>query len=600
MNAGTPMINQLFVDSLFSSTLRACCWLLLLAGISLPAHSELDGEMMFLRCEGELSSLHTSALDDQAFDGDSSGSRRVGSANASGFADAWERALELPDVCGRFSRLSEVGQKWFRDDPRSATHALLSDSEPAISLTGAGEILGGWMQLSPKTAFDLALQAIPPSEQRADIVGIALGEFAAHDPRTAIARVIHLEYDERQRALRALLWSWAFRDPEAAWRKATTLRGSFQPWPHIAEQWAARDPHSAFDTALNQLMTIPKDWLIPLFIDWSKVDVRSAANWAASSERHFDWDIKKEMMQVAIARLSVAFPGEVPHVLALADEKGTQSFSSLTATFWDQINQLIGETPQGLMDWYAMQSADLLRQHGAKRVARSLAETDLDVALNWAMELPAHEGLIAIGPVVGLINQTDPAYAEAVVLGFQDPSLLQAGAKSIVSSSVCPADPSSEDVRPSLDQITQSDLTGMREWVANNLPHEVRRAVYPLLFVCWSKVDLGGAANALADIEIDSERLSAALPLVFLIRGAQHEHEQDPSSNFVPSPEAGEIVHEQISGLFKDMDSLGAHILYSLYSKIDPRRAEGYREAHEIYVQREQEARLNLKRPPER
>ena len=448
------------------------------------------------------------------------------------------------------------------------------------------------MLTSPEKALDLALGALPASERRADLIGIALGVVTGLNPDSALGRVARLEERERERALRALFWSWAFSDPSAAWNGAIAHAGSFMPWKHIAEQWAERDPHSAFDTILNHPMAYPKDWLLPVFVDWSRSDATSAANWAASQGWGIDARLLGEMAQVALAFLSVQAPKEVPSLFATFPGAERRLFSLLTPVFWEQIDQLVGSDAQAHLDWYAAQSIGWLRELSARRIAQAYVRFDQEAALNWFLALPEKEANFALDPIVRHIDQADPLRAESVVLGFDRPERVERGIDSIVSARVCPREEDAYGEGRPRSEITQSDLTTMREWVATRAPAELRGRIYPLLFICWSSIDLVGAVRALSSIEVPSERLTASLPLLLIVQDAHSRHERDPSSNNPPPLEVVEILHNGLPEPLRQIDLLGAHILYSHYREIDPIQAEGFREASELYLQERREARI--------
>ena len=512
-------------------------------------------------------------------------------APTSNWRGAWREALSASGECDRYARLSEIGSGWFQEDPESAMHALATQVGLGITRLGAGEILGGWMLMGEEDAFKLALQAMPIPQGRSEIIGIALGTVALRDPDLALQRVTSFTASERRTAIQLLFRYWAHAKPRNAWEYAANVHAEYQPWKQIAQKWVARDPESAFDAVVSRFWNREwEDWIFPLFVNWAEADPKSAATWAVGFDapRH---GRRGELAQVAVAFLSVEQPEEVASLLAGPSAVNGPPISHLSPTFWDQLDSLLGQDPGALRDWHVAQSSGLLRELSVRRVAQTLVRSDQGEAMNWLFVLPQNEAVQALDPVVFHLDQTDSLYAESVVLGINRPDLLERGIKSIVNARACPKEFDPYDEGRPMDEITQDDLEAVRKWVATRVPMELRVRVYPALFLCWSSIDLTGAAHALSGIEVESQRLAATMPVHFLLQSAFREYEKDPSGD-PPSIEAMQRVHDGLPEPLKEQDLYGAHILYSHYKEQDSTKAEPYREGAERFVKRSEAQRV--------
>jgi hypothetical protein len=160
---------------------------------------------------------------------------------------SWRATLAVKDSMQRESQLGQLAYLWGKQSPEAALRSIEQIDDLGLRSRLLLQSMNGWAERSPQEALDWAL-ARKPSQERAQMLSIALRSKLKEDPRAVMSQVEQLSYGERQQVLPQLLSQWARDDVQAAADWVTSLKDEqlrSSAIYSIASNYAARSPEEA-------------------------------------------------------------------------------------------------------------------------------------------------------------------------------------------------------------------------------------------------------------------------------------------------------------------------------------------------------------------
>ncbi|HZF25107.1 MAG TPA: hypothetical protein VEZ88_02510, partial [Steroidobacteraceae bacterium] len=294
---------------------------------------------------------------------------------------ALQSVLRLPDSEIRRQRLLQIGTAWGRVTPQAALQQVTLESDPATRALLQTAVVYSWAAQDAAQAFDSVVK-MPIGWQREQLLRWTTRELVRQNPQRAAELFATLKPSDTDSLYPVLAYEWSRRDVRSAaqWLASQSTRRRAMIGYYVAPVYAAQYPAEALEWAQRVDHTRSRDIWAQTLAGIAEQDPDTALQLAMGAKNQIH-----RINAVAAIVSSLAMRDPELAMRYLDKLPGGETRSQLTMQI---AGQMARTDPKAAISWLAGLPDQNARSNGFQAIGSEVAQRDADAAARLMEDIP--------------------------------------------------------------------------------------------------------------------------------------------------------------------------------------------------------------------